>query len=167
MTQPVPQPADIPVGLLLPQQPPFVMIDTLCRFDEREVETVLTVRPDNVFVDADDGCLSVCGMVENMAQTCAARLGYINYIRRETVRLGFIGAVRGCRILRRPHTGETIHTGIRVMEEVMGLTLVWATITDAHGQVLAEGQMKIAVSEKPAQMVQTAQAAPEEHTPKP
>ena len=86
MIQPVPQPADIPVGLLLPQQPPFVMIDTLCRFDEREVETVLTVRPDNVFVDADDGCLSVCGMVENMAQTCAARLGYINYIRRETIR---------------------------------------------------------------------------------
>ena len=53
------------------------------------------------------------------------------------------------------------------MEEVMGLTLVWATITDDDGQVMAEGQMKIAVSEKPAQMVQTAQAAPEEHTPKP
>ena len=166
MTQPVPQPADIPVGLLLPQQPPFVMIDTLCRFDEREVETTLSVRPDNVFVE-DDDCLTVCGMVENMAQTCAARLGYINYIRRETIRLGFIGAVRNCRINRRPHTGETIRTGIRVIEEVMGLTLVQATITDAQGMVLAEGQMKIAVSEKPAQMAQTAQTPPEEHTSKP
>lgn len=161
MTQPAPHPADIPVGLLLPQQPPFVMIDRLCLFDERRVETVLTVRPDNVLLDTADACLSVAGIVENMAQTCAARLGYINYIRHETVRLGFIGAVRDCRILRRPKVGETLHTRIEVVEEVMGLTLVWATVTGDDGLVMAEGQMKIAVSEQPAQ------TAPEEQSSKP
>ena len=155
----------IDIHELLPQREPFVMVGRMVYFDMGRCATRTRIAPGNLFVEK--GRFTASGIIENIAQTCAARLGYINYIRRETIRLGFIGAVRGCRILRRPHTGETIHTGIRVMEEVMGLTLVWATITDDDGQVMAEGQMKIAVSEKPAQMAQTAQAAPEEHTPKP
>ena len=47
----------IDVLTLLPQRPPFVMIDRLTHFDEVVTTTQLTVRPDNLFME-DGGILS-------------------------------------------------------------------------------------------------------------
>ena len=136
---------DIPVTELLPQRPPFVMIDCLTDFSETTTETRLTVRDDNVLVQ--DGRLSVYGLVENIAQTCAARLGYASYILHKPVRIGFIGAVRGCKIKRLPLVGETLETRIEVKEEIFGLTLVDAKVR-LDGEVIAETQMKIALEKE-------------------
>lgn len=136
---------EIPVTELLPQRPPFVMIDCLTGFSETTTETRLTVRDDNVLVQ--DGRLSVYGLVENIAQTCAARLGYASYILHEPVRIGFIGAVRGCKIKRLPLVGETLETRIEVKEEIFGLTLVDAEVR-LDGETIAETQMKIALEKE-------------------
>lgn len=136
---------EIPVTELLPQRPPFVMIDCLTGFSETTTETRLTVRDDNVLVQ--DGRLSVYGLVENIAQTCAARLGYASYILHKPVRIGFIGAVRGCKIKRLPLVGETLETRIEVKEEIFGLTLVDAAVR-LDGEVIAETQMKIALEKE-------------------
>lgn len=136
---------DIPVTELLPQRPPFVMIDCLTDFSETTTETRLTVRDDNVLVQ--DGRLSVYGLVENIAQTCAARLGYASYILHKPVRIGFIGAVRGCKIKRLPLVGETLETRIEVKEEIFGLTLVDAEVR-LDGETIAETQMKIALEKE-------------------
>lgn len=136
---------EIPVTELLPQRPPFVMIDSLTGFSETTTETRLTVRDDNVLVQ--DGRLSVYGLVENIAQTCAARLGYASYILHKPVRIGFIGAVRGCKIKRLPLVGETLETRIEVKEEIFGLTLVDAEVR-LDGEVIAETQMKIALEKE-------------------
>lgn len=136
---------EIPVTELLPQRPPFVMIDCLTGFSETTTETRLTVRDDNVLVQ--DGRLSVYGLVENIAQTCAARLGYASYILHKPVRIGFIGAVRGCKIKRLPLVGETLDTRIEVKEEIFGLTLVDAAVR-LDGETIAETQMKIALEKE-------------------
>lgn len=136
---------EIPVTELLPQRPPFVMIDCLTGFSETTTETRLTVRDDNVLVQ--DGRLSVYGLVENIAQTCAARLGYASYILHKPVRIGFIGAVRGCKIKRLPLVGETLETRIEVKEEIFGLTLVDAAVR-LDGETIAETQMKIALEKE-------------------
>lgn len=136
---------EIPVTELLPQRPPFVMIDCLTGFSETTTETRLTVRDDNVLVQ--DGRLSVYGLVENIAQTCAARLGYASYILHKPVRIGFIGAVRGCKIKRLPLVGETLETRIEVKEEIFGLTLVDAKVR-LDGETIAETQMKIALEKE-------------------
>lgn len=136
---------EIPVTELLPQRPPFVMIDCLTGFSETTTETRLTVRYDNVLVQ--DGRLSVYGLVENIAQTCAARLGYASYILHKPVRIGFIGAVRGCKIKRLPLVGETLETRIEVKEEIFGLTLVDAEVR-LDGETIAETQMKIALEKE-------------------
>lgn len=136
---------EIPVTELLPQRPPFVMIDCLTGFSETTTETRLTVRDDNVLVQ--DGRLSVYGLVENIAQTCAARLGYASYILHKPVRIGFIGAVRGCKVKRLPLVGETLETRIEVKEEIFGLTLVDAEVR-LDGETIAETQMKIALEKE-------------------
>ncbi len=137
--------SEIPVTELLPQRPPFVMIDCLTGFTETTTETRLTVSEDNVMVE--DGRFTVYGLVENIAQTCAARLGYASYILHKPVRIGFIGAVRGCKIKRLPLVGETLETRIEVKEEIFGLTLVDAAVR-LDGETIAETQMKIALEKE-------------------
>ena len=124
----------IDVTTLLPQQPPFVLIDHLLQY----------VREENMFVE--DGQLNPCAYVENIAQTCAARLGYINkYIYHRDVCIGFIGAVRNLVVLRSAHVGEKLTTTITVREEVMQLTLVDA-IVQVGEETVCTAEMKIAVS---------------------
>ena len=139
---------EIPVAELLPQRPPFVMVDCLTAYNPEVTVTELTVRGDNLFVS--DGFLSASGLIENIAQTCAARMGYINRMNRQSVKLGFIGAIRNLEIHRLPSVGERLSTSIRVSEEVFGMTLVDAAV-ESDGVLLVEAEMKIALSDIDAQ----------------
>lgn len=135
----------IDIHELLPQQPPFVMVDKLLHFDERVTTTAFEVRDDNIFVD--DGTLNACALAENIAQTCATRLGFVNkYILKRAIQLGFIGSIRNMEVLRTPSVGELLTTTIVVREEIMGLTLVDATIK-AGDETIVTSEMKIALSD--------------------
>ena len=137
---------DIDVHTLLPQQEPFVMIDQLLHFDEVTTTTRFTVREDHLYVE--DGRLNACALIENIAQTCAARMGYINhYIYKKEVQLGFIGSVKNLVVKRVPLLGETLTTTIKVMEEIMKLTLVQAEIKVGEDTIVT-AEMKIALSDK-------------------
>ena len=130
---------------LLPQQPPFVMVDKLVQFDELKTMTRLTVRSDNLF--CEEGHLTSSGMIENIAQTCASRIGYVNkYILKKSVSLGYIGAIRNLNIRRTPNVGEVLTTEIEVLEEIFKMTLVRATIKSGE-EILADAEMKIALSD--------------------
>lgn len=129
---------------ILPQRPPFVMIDALTSYEESRVDTTFVVREDNILVNGD-GCLSEAGVMENIAQTCAARIGYISkYILHQDVKIGYIGQVKGLKFLRLPKVGETLSTYITVDTEMFGITQVhaYAMVGD---ETIASGIMKIAV----------------------
>ena len=68
------EPIDINVLHLLPQRPPFIMVDKLTYCDPKHAKTVFLVRADNIF--CHDGVMEEAGLVENIAQTCAARTGF-------------------------------------------------------------------------------------------
>lgn len=127
---------------ILPQRPPFIFIDRLTYYDEMLTRTQLLVRADNLFVS--EGCLLASGLIENMAQTCAARLGYYNLISGLPVKIGFIGAINNLHVFRSPEVGETLDTTICVKEEVFGMTLVDAE-TRIGSEVIATAEMKIAI----------------------
>lgn len=136
----------IDIHELLPQQPPFVMVDKLMHFDETVTTTTFEVRADNIFVD--DGTLNACALAENIAQTCAARLGFVNkYILKRAIQLGFIGSIRNMDVLRTPAVGEKLTTTITVREHIMGLTLVDA-IVKTSDETIVTAEMKIALSDQ-------------------
>ncbi|MCE5344953.1 MAG: pseudouridylate synthase [Bacteroidales bacterium] len=135
--------ADLDVKTLIPQKPPFIMIDRLVHFDEVVTRTEFEIVPANIFVEG--GKLLEAGLVENIAQTCAARLGYINaIILKDAVRVGFIGAVKSLVIHKLPDVHSTLETTIEVVNEVFNITLVNAT-TRCNGDVLVTCEMKISV----------------------
>ena len=133
----------IDVHELLPQQEPFVMIGTLTHFDRVRTVTELCVTAGNLFVEGDH--LNAAGLVENIAQTCAARIGYVNkFILLKGIQVGYIGAIRDLTVHGLPSVGETITTTVDVLEEVFGMTLATATITCGDCTLLTT-QMKIAI----------------------
>lgn len=133
---------DITLKELIPQRPPFVMIDRLLSCDMVVTTTTLEVREDNLFVA--NGRFSAEGLMENIAQTCAARMGYINLNRGDKVKIGVIGAVSNFEVFRTPKVGEHIVTTIEVEEELFQITLVKAFIK-CDDELLAQSNMKIAL----------------------
>jgi len=133
----------VDVHELLPQQEPFVMIGCLTAIDDTTTVTETTVAGGNILVD--DGCLSASGLIENVAQTCAARIGYINkYVLSTGVQIGVIGAIRNLVVNGLPRVGDTITTRVEVLGEIMGMTLASARVT-CGSQLLLTTEIKIAV----------------------
>ena len=137
---------EIPILELLPQRPPFVMVDHLTDYSETQSICDLTIRPENVF--CENGEFASAGLIEHIAQTCAARLGYYNkYVLKTGVRLGFIGEVKDLSINRLPREGETIETTIVVVQEIFDVTLVTAEVR-VGTEVVATTRLKIAQGEQ-------------------
>lgn len=136
----------IDIHTLLPQQEPFVMVGRLTHFDNQLTVTETTIRAENIFVD--DGRFSASGLMENIAQTCAARIGYVNkYILKRGIQIGVIGAIRGFDVRRLPSVGDVVTTSVSVEQEVFGMILASATVM-IHDEEIAVCQMKIAIKEE-------------------
>lgn len=133
----------IDVHELLPQQEPFVMISRLVQFDMVRTVTETDICPENIFTENE--CFTASGLIENIAQTCAARIGYFNkFILEKGVQIGFIGAIRQLEIYDLPQVGQTIRTIVDVKEEIFGMTLAEAQVK-VGDKLLAKTEMKIAI----------------------
>jgi predicted hotdog family 3-hydroxylacyl-ACP dehydratase len=134
---------------LLPQRRPFIMLDALTHFDQVITRTRMKVKADNIFVENDQ--LTESGIIENIAQTCAARMGYINkYLNSDKVKIGFIGSIKDLIINKLPKTGDELKTTIEVMSEVFSITLVNAKV-EAGDKLIATCEMKISLTDMSSQ----------------
>src|ERR1700759_4501552 len=90
----------------IPQRAPFIMIDEIVSAGEHSTTSVFTITADNLFVV--DGAFSESGMVENMAQTAGAGVGF----RRQTAGLplqsGYIAALKNVVVHALPKINDTI-----------------------------------------------------------
>lgn len=133
----------IDIHSVLPQQEPFVMVGVLTDFAPDTSTTETRISEDNLFVE--DGFFSAFGMMENIAQTCAARIGFYNkYILLRPVEIGYIGAVREYEVLGLAPVGSVVTTRVDVEEEIFGMTLARATVR-CGDRVLATARIKLAV----------------------
>src|ERR1700760_994002 len=96
------------IASLIPQRPPFVMIDQLVNCDETCVDTKFKVTTENVLVE--DGLLSEAGIVENIAQTAAAGIGHVAVQGNGQVVIGYIAAIKNLEIFEQPKVGDEIET---------------------------------------------------------
>ena len=136
---------DIDILTLIPQRRPFVMIDRLLSFDEIESSTDFVIKEDNIF--CKDGLFLETGIMENIAQTCAARIGYININNNESVKIGVIGSIKDLIITKLPKVGATLLTKVKVLSEVFAITLVEAEVYD-NDELIAKCEMKISLTDK-------------------
>lgn len=136
----------IDVHELLPQQEPFVMIGCLTHVDDVRTVTETRISDTNIFVD--NGLFSASGLIENVAQTCAVRIGFVNkFIRNSGIQIGVIGAVKNLTIHSLPSVGQTITTTVDLVSEILGMTLAKATVTVGE-EVILTTEIKIGIREE-------------------
>lgn len=130
---------------LIPQRPPIVMVDSFCGIEDKCSYSGLTITADNLF--CQESKLQEAGIIEHIAQSAAARIGYIYLQQNEPVPLGFIGSVDKLTIHALPEVGQELSTEISVIQEVFDITLIAARVSTAEGLV-AECRMKIYLDKK-------------------
>ena len=129
------------ISELIPQRPPIVMVDEFLGIEDgTRSRTRFTVPTDNIFVT--DGVLDECGVIEHVAQSAAARVGYICLEAGRDVALGYIGSVNDFHLFFRPKTGDELVTEMEVIQEVFNITLIQAHCR-VDGVCAASCRMKI------------------------
>lgn len=124
----------------IPQRPPFVLVDNIIDCDPVIVHTNFTIPENHIMVR--EGKLTEAGLMENIAQTCAARIGRLN--QGKPVRIGVIGSINNFEVFLNPKIGETIETTVTVGSEVFDAIIVHAE-TALDGKTIAQCDMKVFV----------------------
>lgn len=132
---------DIDVLTLLPQKPPFVMVDKMIYLDDLVVRTEFSITNENIF--CSENKLMEAGLIENVAQTCAVRMGYTcRFLQNEQIKVGFIGAIKNFVIHRLPFVNEKLTTEVTIINNVFNMTLVEAN-TIINDELISSCEMKI------------------------
>jgi predicted hotdog family 3-hydroxylacyl-ACP dehydratase len=129
---------------LIPQKPPFVMVDKLLSVTETSTTTGFTIQPDTIFVQ--NGVFKEPGLLENIAQTAAASAGYVAHTENKPVLVGYIGAVNNLQVFALPKTGDELITEITTENQIFDVTLISGKIT-CNGQLIAQCKMKIFINQ--------------------
>ena len=129
---------------LIPQKPPFVMVDKLLNFSDTTITTGFTIKGDNIFVE--HGLFKEPGLVENVAQTAAARAGYVSKTENKPVLVGYIGAINNLQIFMLPKTGDELITEITIENQIFDVTLIFGKIS-CNNELIAQCKMKIFINQ--------------------
>lgn len=133
------------ISLLIPQKPPIEMVDKLWFNDDTTTISGFTFRDENIF--CENGYLKEPGLIENIAQTAALRVGYM--VSQQTgdgeksaPPIGYIGAIKNLHIVKLPKSGSDLLTTITIENVVFDVTIIKGVISQ-HDEVIAECEMKI------------------------
>jgi 3-hydroxyacyl-[acyl-carrier-protein] dehydratase len=124
----------------IPQRAPMVMIHDLLEATEERAVTQLEVNLENIFVQ--HGVLSEPGLVENIAQTAAAQVGFVCIQKNIPVPIGYIAAVKDLVFFDLPLINTTIKTTVRVKNQVLDITLIEGEVQH-NGKILCRCEMRI------------------------
>ena len=125
---------------LLPQAPPMLMIDALISSDTEKTVTELTIKKDNIFVS--EGKFREPGIIENMAQTAAARAGYEALTKNTKVKTGYIGSIKKLVIYSLPKVTDNLQTILTSVSDIGDISVI-KTETFSKTEKIAECTMTI------------------------
>jgi 3-hydroxymyristoyl/3-hydroxydecanoyl-(acyl carrier protein) dehydratase len=130
---------------LLPQAAPFLFVDKITDFNYETYacETSFLLSENTLLVE--DNCLTEAGLLENIAQTCAVQIGFVNkYILKKDIQIGFIGAVKNLKITNFARLGDKLETTIEILNEFANMKIARCTVR-VDNEIIAEGELKIAL----------------------
>jgi predicted hotdog family 3-hydroxylacyl-ACP dehydratase len=116
------------------------MIGKLLEVTENKTVTSMFINEDNLF--CEEGLFRELGLIENMAQTAAAGIGYISKKTGAIPPIGFIGGLKNLYIHELPKVGSQIRTEVIVEHRVFNATVVNGKIF-LDDRCIAECELKI------------------------
>jgi len=124
----------------IPHRPPFVMIDGLISVTRERFESEFVINDNNVLVA--DGVFQEGGLMENIAQTCAASFGFLDRKDGGEPKIGFIGAISRVSVYELPPHSSKITTIVTPTHQLGNIFMVTGQ-NFLDGRLLLECEMKI------------------------
>ena len=128
------------IAELLPQGPPFILVDKLLFSDETTSRTSFRITAESPLVD--NGRFGEGGLLENIAQTAAAGSGYHALRTGGAVAAGFIISVSNFIITALPGIGDELLTETRVQMRIPDIIVI-SGVVNCKERVIATCEMKI------------------------
>ena len=128
----------------IPQRDPICLVHSIYECSEEAVKTGFKVEAGHFFVNGN--VLSEAGIIENLAQSCAAQAGYVCSLRNIPPKVGFIANIKDLIIHSLPPVNSEIITVVKQKAFVMNVSLVIVSST-YNGKPVAECEMKIFIQE--------------------
>lgn len=129
---------------LIPQRQPIVCVDTLLRVESDHAVSTFRIPEDFIFLI--DGAISSAGILEHIAQSVAARAGYLTLSENREPSIGFIASFKRVKIHRHPQVGVTLKTNITLVSEALTLKIFDAKVMAAD-EVVATCRINVVVPE--------------------
>lgn len=127
----------------LPQRAPFVMVESLWLNNETTTVTSLSVTAENCL--CENGSFTESGLLENMAQTAATRVGYGFTEKGLEVPVGFITAIKDLKVHAYPKVGQVIYTEAEHVNDVMNFSIVKGRVY-VDRQLMAEAEVRVFIN---------------------
>jgi hypothetical protein len=116
------------------------MIGELLYADETTARTGFVINKDNIFVE--QGKFNEAGLLENIAQTAAAGIGYTAGRGETAAEIKYIGSVRNFEILELPKVNDELTTTITIEEKIFDAVIVNGT-TWCNNVLIARCEMRV------------------------
>lgn len=123
-------PADFPIEELIPQRSPIICVDQLRSCSEQTAVTRFTIPSDFIFQQGQR--ITPSGLLEHIAQSAAARAGYIARSAQSEPKLGFIASFKKVKVNYLPELGEILETTLTFVSEALQLSMFDAQVYCAN-----------------------------------
>jgi predicted hotdog family 3-hydroxylacyl-ACP dehydratase len=124
----------------LPHRAPFIMVDNLIDATENRFETNFQVLPENIFLE--DGKLREFALIENIAQSSAAGIAFLNRSASSKPKDGLIGGISKLIVHAFPKVNDKIYTVVIKLHQLGNMYLLRGE-NYADDQKLIECEIKL------------------------
>ena len=132
------------ISQYIPHREPFIMIGSLVSVTADRFESEFLIEEHNML--AEDGRFTESGLLENIAQTCAASFGFLNREEAGEPKIGFIGAMTKVEVYELPPVNSTIRTIVVPLHQLGNIYLIKGE-SFVEGRILLGCEMKIVVTQ--------------------
>jgi len=127
---------------LIPHRPPVVCVDRLLEVTDSAATSSFLIRPDFIFVE--HGKITASGLLENAAQTAAARAGYFYQLADHPVQMGYIGALRHVNVYELPSIDDSLRTTVTIQKKIVNM-LIAAAVIHCDEKLILDCELRIIV----------------------
>ncbi len=132
--------SDMNIQDLIPQREPMVMVSGLLSASDHSVTTWFLVEEGNIFLK--DGVFQDSGLIENIAQSGAALIGYRALLEGGQVKNGYIGGIKNLEVHSLPETGVYLTTVVTETYHVLDTSILLGEVR-TDDQLIARCEMKV------------------------
>ena len=118
----------------------MIMIDKIINHSEVDTITSLAIKEDNIFLE--NNIFQSSGLIENMAQSAAARFGIEANLKGKKPAFGYIASIKNMTVKRLPIKGDIILTKVIQTNQINNIIVIQAE-TKKDNIVVSNCELKV------------------------